>query len=108
MAGQQRHLRALMKPLDHPLAYRRLVVDAVFCADLRPDFVIAIRGKRLEVDLVANAPEEGVVRKLIGSQVGGENKYQIEQCSEVLSGGQGEVVDALLHWHSPPVRQYLR
>src|SRR5215469_1434571 len=84
MAGQQRDLRGTVQKVDDSLADRGVVGDPMLLAHLPPDTVILLRRQCLELNLVADAPKEGLIGEVSGLEVGREHEDQIEQGSEVL------------------------
>src|SRR5579863_8552171 len=107
MAGEQRSAGAPMEIVDDFLTERRIVVDGVQSTHLLPDGVVLVNRAWLEVDLVADATQKGVVGELDRIQVGGKYQRQIEQHRKVLPAMQPQVVASFFHGNDPSIKQHV-
>src|SRR5207244_12605791 len=62
---------------------------------------------RVDGDLVADTPQEGVVHQVLRIEVGREDRKLLEGDLELLAGRQGEEVAAVFEGRNPAVKQLL-
>src|SRR5438309_3670045 len=99
----------LLAIVREDLAHRLgLVLDALARAHALEDLVVLLHRRRLDPDLVADAPQEGLVDEVGGVEVRREDDQHVERDLDLLAGVQRQVVDALLERNDPPVEQVLR
>ena len=59
------------------------------------------------VQLVLDAPQEGIVHKVFRLQVGGQHQEKLEGYLEFLARLEGQVIYSLLQRYDPPVEERL-
>jgi hypothetical protein len=74
----------------------------------RQDFTKSRLAHRLHIDLVVDAPQESLVGKVRGVQIGGENYHDFERDAKLLPVLEREVVYPPVERHDPAVQQVAR
>ena len=85
----------------------RAILDLLACAHALEDLLVLVDGRRLDADLVADAPQEGLVDEVGRVEVRREHDEHVEGDLDLLPGVERQVVDALLERDDPTVEEIL-
>src|SRR5690606_31768711 len=83
-------------------------VEAAHLGDAPEYLPVIVEGRRGDLDLVSDAPQERLVHQVAGRQVGGKDEQQLERHFQLLACVQGEEVYVLFHGDDPAVEQVAR
>ena len=81
------------------------VLDAFGVGHTLEDFAVLFIGGVANLDLVAQAAQEGFVHQVARGQVGGEDDQHIEGDFDLAAGMQGQEIQAVFKRHDPAVEQ---
>ena len=76
--------------------------------DALENLAVLVEGRVADLDLVAQAAQEGFVHQVLRRQVGGENHQHVEGDFELASRVQGHVIHAVFERDDPAVEQVAR